>query len=357
MRLFGLGIMLLGFAQLAHAQVLLAPDQATINRLGLVFAPVLPLDSQAGAQVSATIISSPLLADSVHAQFSGTLLQWQVTPGDTVAADTVLGVLQSPEVLAVQQEYLQALASRKQAEAALERDNQLLADGIIAASRAQQTQRDAEGSRSAATSLAARLEQAGLSRSELASLGSNAAMLGQYQLRAPQDGVVGRLLIVPGSAVATGDELVTFNSANLWVEAAVPASLASSLVAGQSLQVVGVNTPAVLRQIDAGFNPRSQTIGIKAEFTGPVSQQPGQIMKLILSPNNAGWLVPAEAVVHNGDQTEVFVRTAAGIEGRVLELAPAGSDYLALSGLNGDEVLVVRGAALIKGISLGLGGE
>ena len=357
MRLLGLGFLLLGFTQFTHAQLLAAPDQATINRLGLVFAPVVPLNAHTGAEVSATVISSPLQADGVHARFSGTLSQWQVTPGDTVKAGTVLGILQSPEVLTIQQEYLQALAAEKQADAALARDRQLLEAGIIAASREQQTRREAEAVRSAAMSLSVHLEQAGLSKAELSTLGSSASMLGQYQLRAPQDGVVGRLMVVPGSAVATGDELVSFNSATLWVEAAIPASLANSLEAGQSLQVEGVSTPLILKQIDRGLSLRSQTIGIKAQFPGPVSQQPGQIVKLILSPNNPGWLVPAEAVVHNGEQTEVFVRTAAGIESRVLELAPAGSDYQALSGLNGGEVLVVRGAALLKGISLGLGGE
>ena len=123
------------------------------------------------------------------------------------------------------------------------------------------------------------------------------------------------------------------------------------------MQVEGISTPVVLRQIDRSMDLRSQTIGIKAEFSAPVTQQPGQIVKLVLSPGNTGWLVPAEAVVHNGNLTEVFVRTSAGIESRVLELVPAGSDYQATSGLNGDEVLVVRGAALLKGISLGLGGE
>jgi len=67
-------------------------------------------------------------------------------------------------------------------------------------------------------------------------------------------------------------------------------------------------------------------------------------------------LVPASAVVHTGDETSVFVRTATGVEIRQLELRPVGSHYRAQHGISVGEELVVSGAALLKGMQLGLGG-
>jgi hypothetical protein len=45
------------------------------------------------------------------------------------------------------------------------------------------------------------------------------------------------------------------------------------------------------------------------------------------------------------------------VESRVLDLQPFGSDYLAIAGIDAGAEVVVRGAALLKGIQLGLGGE
>jgi hypothetical protein len=41
----------------------------------------------------------------------------------------------------------------------------------------------------------------------------------------------------------------------------------------------------------------------------------------------------------------------------VITLQPLGADYLATTGVAAGEQVVVRGASVLKGITLGLGGE
>lgn len=341
----------------AEAQVLSNPDQATLNRLGLVFARVQPVDAASGTTVSARVIGSPLQADAVVARFAGVVEEWRVAPGDEVTAGAVLGVLRSSEVLTLQQSYLEANAALQQASAARTRDRQLFEDGVIAAQRLQQSEREYQAARAAADALAAQLDLAGIDAEARRNFTSQSAQLGLYTLRAPADGVVGRLQASVGQAVDVSQRLVELSAARLWVEADLPATLGANLEAGQTLRTPGVNTTLTLRQIDRQVDPRTQTLGIRAEFDGPVDLRAGEIVPLVLTPQGGGWRIPADAVVHNGELTEVFIRTAAGIESRTLELEPLGADYLAKDGLQGEEQLVVRGAALLKGIALGLGGE
>jgi membrane fusion protein, heavy metal efflux system len=174
---------------------------------------------------------------------------------------------------------------------------------------------------------------------------------------APHAGAVAHLGVMPGTAVAAGERLVAITGNSLWVEAEIPARLAGSLAVGQSLQVDGSNVPLQLRQRDQAIDTDRQTIGILAEFTAPAEVLPGQLVTLRLPAGSSGVLVPADAVVRNGADTLVFVRHTDGVEARSLQLRVHGGDYITDDGVSVGEEVVVRGAALLKGIQLGLGGE
>src|SRR5690606_15381310 len=133
--------------------------------------------------------------------------------------------------------------------------------------------------------------------------------------------------------------------------------LAARVQPGDTLRLADRDATLVVRQKDRSLAAGSQTIGILAEFTSAIELLPGQIVSLQLPPQADGIVVPADAVVHNGNATTVFVRVPDGVESRLLDLQPIGTDYLAIDGLTAGEEVVVRGAALLKGITLGLGGE
>ncbi|HWK53745.1 MAG TPA: efflux RND transporter periplasmic adaptor subunit [Hyphomicrobiales bacterium] len=340
----------------AQAQVLSNPDQATMNRLGLVLATVQPATADSGTVVSAQVLVSPLQPDALVARFAGVLESWQVAPGDAVEAGAVLGTVHSQEVLQLQQAWLQADAALTLAHNAEARDRRLFDDGIIAARRLQETEQEYAAAKASAAALRAQLTLAGLASGS--GFSADSPQLGVYTLRAPMDGTVGRLEVAVGSAISVDQTLLRFGAAQLWLQADLPAPLATGLTIGQRLSVPGVDTPLTLRQIDRQVDRRTQTLGIRAEFDGPVPLHAGEIVSLVLSPTAGGWRIPADAVVHDGAETAVFLRTAAGIERKVLELQPLGADYLAPEGaLAGNEQLVVRGASLLKGMVLGLGGE
>jgi len=135
----------------------------------------------------------------------------------------------------------------------------------------------------------------------------------------------------------------------------VPARIIGSLSVGQTLKLSQGGQALVLRQKDHGVDDRSQTVSLLAEFAQETRHLPGEIVSVDLPSPQDGVLVPGAAVVHQGNETTVFVRTAGGIEPRAVALQPMGADYLALDGLKEGDEVVVRGAAVLKGIQAGFG--
>ena len=344
-------------AAMAQAQELLPLDAATEHRLGLVFMRLVAPDAEGGAGLPARVISSPQQQAAVVATHGGLLERWDVVPGTLVEAGALLGRLRSPAVLTLQQEWLGARAEQVLRSEALQRDRQLFDDGVIARTRLQVAEREAQAAAAALQATTAQLQSAGFDAAALTALASTQADLGYLRILAPHAGTVAHLEALPGTAVATGERLVAITGSSLWVEAEIPARLAGSLAVGQSLQVDGSTVALQLRQRDQAIDTDRQTIGILAEFTAPADLLPGQLVTLRLPAGSGGVLVPADAVVRNGADTLVFVRHADGVEARTLQLRVHGGDYLTDGGVSAGEEVVVRGAALLKGIQLGLGGE
>jgi len=338
------------------AQQAIPLDTAAINRLGLVFTAVARAEAGSGTRLPATVIAAPDAMSALHAVHEGVLESWRVQAGESVAAGAVLAVIQSPAVLELQQQWVAARASADQAAYALTRDQSLFDQGIIARQRLQESERAAQAAGFAQQALAAALAQAGHDAAALAAL-QNGEGIGRYSIRAPFAGVVTALPHRTGDMIQSGEAVVSVSGGGLWVSAELPARLASRVQPGQSLTLADSDASLVVRQIEQAFEESTQTAELLAAFDKPVSLRPGQVVTLVLPPQAEGLLVPAAAVVHNGADTVVYVRTVEGVEARTLVLQPNGADYLATAGLAGGEQVVVRGAALLKGITLGLGGE
>jgi membrane fusion protein, heavy metal efflux system len=332
-------------------------DAATSARLGLVFQGVAAPSDGEGVLFTATVIASPLTMSEVHSLHVGVLEGWQVKPGEQVAMGQALGVIRSDEVSALQQQWVAAAAQAELDNKALVRDKALFADGIIAAQRLQITEQTAKASTFQMQALASQLEQNGYDNAERSALQRGAVKPGLYFIKAPIDGVITHLRHVSGARVGEGESLLTLAGNRLWVSAEIPVRIVSQLAVGQRLELADANTSLEIRQLDQAVDGVTQTLGLLAEFADKVSLLPGQVVTVVLPPQHGGVVVPAEAVVRNGNDRVVFVRSADGIESRVLALQPLGADYLASSGLIAGEQVVVRGAAVLKGITLGLGGE
>mgnify|MGYP006088275443 CR=1 FL=1 len=339
----------------AQQDIPLSNDE--ITRFGIVFTSVQAMDGNTGMRIPATVINSPLSASTLSARFEGVLTGWNVMPGENVEANEILGVINSQEVLGIQQEWIMADGAQLEAEFNLGKDEMLLAEGVISEQRMVQTRRNYQQARINAQAARKKLQMAGFTDSQMKDLLETGEGLGLYYIRTPAAGTISHLAINAGVYASDNTELVSFSSGNLWLRAQLPARLGQQLQTGQQVRLADSTHTLTLRQQDFAADENSQMIDVYAEFNQPVARLPGQVVSLILTPQDGGVLVPGDAVVHSGNLTQVFVRNAAGVEVRTLSLIPVGNAYLAQEGINAGDTVVTQGAAQLKGIQLGLGGE
>lgn len=327
-----------------------------LARLGIAFAPVKPAADGSGARFPATVIASPESVSTLTAPLPGVIEKWLVSPGDTVKADQPLALLRSPEALRLQQEWMTTVATLESARVERVKLEELLTAGIVSAQRVTSARRAEEQAAFAQQAAAAVLRRVGFTPERLGALRSQGEGLGFCHLVAPAAGVVTRRLGVAGDFAEANRELVRLRAdAPPWVSLVVPARHVAGLSSGQKLKLSPGGEELVLRQVDQGVDERSQTVSLFAEFLAATPLLPGQIVSVSLPVPRTGLLVPGAAVVHRGDEASVFVRTSAGIESRVVTLQSLGADYMATAGLRGGEEVVVRGAAVLKGLKAGFG--
>lgn len=345
------------FSMALHGQESIPLGDDEITRFGIQFSPVQLIDGSTGMRVPAIIINSPLAISGLTSRYAGVLEGWNVMPGEDVSRDQLLGVINSQEVLAIQQDWVLADSLMQEAQFNLGKDEMLFEEGVIAEQRLIQTRRDFQQVRINAQAARQKLQMAGFTDAQLSDLKETGEGLGLYFLRSPMDGQISHLASNAGAYINASNELVAFNNGNLWIRARLPARLAGQMEIGQQLQLADSGHSLTLRQMDFAADENSQMLDIYAEFNRTLSRLPGQVVSLMLTPAGGGILVPASAVVHSGDLTQVFVRTAGGIEVRTLSLTPVGNAYLSQGGISAGDQVVTRGAAQLKGIQLGLGGE
>jgi multidrug efflux pump subunit AcrA (membrane-fusion protein) len=353
---FGLLLVLAESPVLAQNPIQLSEED--MARLAIIFAPVTEIDRQSGSRFPATVTVSPEAVSVLLAPFSGTVIRWHESTGSMVGQDSTLATVRSQEILEIQNQWLSTTAQLEQAEFERSRDEDLFEDGIISRQRLQTSERQYQQTRSLLEVTVARLQQAGFSESEINSLSSSNARLGEYVLKASSAAVLSHRAVDVGEYVEAYNELASLQlSVQPWLRIQLPARLAASLKPGNSLSLAGSGEQLTLRQKNLEIDESTQTIELMAEFDSTVNYLPGRILSVIVPPADGGVLVPASAVVHNADETVVFVQSGSGIDARTLSLEAAGNNYVARSGLSVGELIVVQGASVLKGIQLGLGSD
>jgi cobalt-zinc-cadmium efflux system membrane fusion protein len=304
------------------------------------------------AEGEAAIVSS-LVAGRV-ARVEGNL-------GDRVRAGQALVTVQAPEVARLRAEARRADARLELASKALERLEELGAEG--AASRA-----SIEGA--SAERVGARADLEAL-RTQLAGLGLKVDDGGdgasQVVLRSPIDGVVAERRALLGASVSPGDALfrVVAESARAAV-ARVPESKALAVTVGAAVrvrpreaEVAGAEPCAGVVERITGVVDDDRTVRVRVRLDeGCAHKASGRTLTIEVPLTNDGdahepaILVPAGAVVELRGKSVVFVQEgdAPVFAWRAVRAgARVGSSVVIEDGVREGERVVVRGTVLLKG--------
>ncbi len=334
-------------APAAPPLAVLQPDQ--VQALG-VRAEVAQADAVSAQRYPAQVVVPAAQQQVLAAPLPGLVTELRVAAGDAVQAGQVLAVLRSPQALELQRDVGTTDSQAALAASALQRDEALYKEGLIALSRLEATRAQARQTALQRDERRRALAEAGLG----AAGGAGRAPGGTLLLRSPLTGVVLERPVAIGQRVDAATTLLRVaRLAPLWLELQVPARDAAQFQVGDAVTVVG--TPAHGRVIALGHavDAASQTVLVRAHIQGGnAALRVGQAVEALHSRAVAGVLrVPAAALLVEAGRPQVLVEAAPG-QYRAVEVEPLGEHggQVALRGLPAGARVVVHGTAALKAL-------
>ncbi len=281
-------------------------------------------------------IAQPLQQASLSTKLMGTVLDVQVREGESVRRGQALLHIDDRELAAkanqLSASVAEAEAMQRDATTQVQRMRALYADS--AATKAQ-----LDAAELGLVRAAAAVRTVNASAAELEVSRSYATV------NAPFSGVVSRRFADPGTFATPGMPLVTIDDiSSLRIAATVAANAAASLKRGQTIDasIDGRPTKARIEGIVSADAGNLYTVNAVTVNTNGVFRAGGSAILHIPGASRATVLVPARAIVRDGDLTGVVVRTAARDERRWIRLGSAvGAQVEITGGVVAGETIVV----------------
>ncbi len=350
----------------ASHRVTLKPAQ--VQSLGIRTAPVVAAGDAGRVVLQGQVMLPPALLRVMSVPVAALVEQVHASKGDAVKPGQALVSLNAPQIVEWQREYQQAQLQLKLAQQTAQRDDTLLAEGIIAGSRAQASQAQLQIAQATVRERGQLLQMAGVK--------PNGGLSGRLALSAPGRGTVIDMLVQPGQHVDAGAAILKFASEGaLAIDLQAPADVARRLRKGDLVRVSACAMPAKIVSINTELDPGSQTQAVRAQWPQAndcaLPQQRVQV-EVALSPDAsnqaANWLVPATAVLRHDGQDIIFVQRGAAYQAvavRVVSQQAASGNQVAQTQispiapaqLKADEQVVTQGTVALKGVLQGLGAE
>ncbi|MBD3297820.1 MAG: efflux RND transporter periplasmic adaptor subunit [candidate division Zixibacteria bacterium] len=331
----------------------------TLQRAGITVQPVTTAPLAHPFEAPAEVEFDQTATTYMSSTLPITIRQWLVEPGDFVQQGTPLAQVESPEMAALQGEYLEAWSDWHVHKRERARAETLMARGLIDSASYDRAIADAIASEGRAIQKESQLRLAGMADVDLEVLRDHRLVSSTFQLRAPVSGTVLERPADLGSILDPGVRLVTIgNPEEIWVEASVHERDLNRVRPGQQ----------VVFQSDAGStNPVVGTVTWISQFldphtrTGIVRMKPqngthrlrahefGQ-MRLSDDLTRSATIISKDAVQWEGCCNVVFVMdTPDRFYPRKVEVARLDNDhYRVVSGLSPGDKIAVNGSFLLK---------
>src|SRR5512139_2057855 len=172
----------------AATSVMAAGDKAMFSpqqqqTLGISVAPLVKAEGVNGQLVQAQVTVPPAQLRVISASLEGMVEQLTVSEGDHVKAGDIIAQLQSPQLLELQRELLQALSQQRLALSEWKRDEELFNEGVIAQRRYLETQSRYLEQNAALDERRQALRLAGMDKRDISQLEKSRQMTTQLNVR------------------------------------------------------------------------------------------------------------------------------------------------------------------------------
>ena len=296
----------------------------------------------------------------VSAPQPGFVSKVDVALGVRVGKGQVLAQIRSPELVGLQHNVLAAVNALNLATAKLNRDRTLLAEGIIASIRFQETKSEHDRLAMTLRESEQMLATAGFSEGEVRELKKIGRLNSELSVRSPIDGVVLERYVVTGQRVDLLAPLFRVGKLDeLWLEVDMPMERLGEIRLGDTIDIADTGLSARITHIGQNVNPGTQSALVRAVMVGKTDLvKPGQHVNVQIMHASSDQLfrLPAAVTYSQEGKDYVFVRMNAGFEARPVAVASRDDRYVLIhEGLKEGDEVVVQGVAALKATWLGVG--
>lgn len=298
----------------------------------------------------------------VSAAQAGLISKLNVAIGDRVEQGEVLAVINSPELLALQRQYLRTISERQLAHAVYQRDKKLLAEGVISNSRWEQTRNRYTIANSEANESKQLLQIAGMSDAVIKKLAREHRLGSQLDVYSPISGVVLDKMASVGTRISGQTPLYRVaDIRQLWLEINIPQERIGDISVGDQVQIDGSPVVAEISLLGQGVNPQNQTILARAVIKAWQNRvRPGQSVntKIVKTVKEPVFKVPNQAIAQREGRAYIFIRNEQGFRVSLVKvIGKQGAESIISGDLTGDEVIATQGSVALKANWMGLGSE
>lgn len=347
-----------GHEEEGHAEEgLIKLDEAQTQAAGIKIAQVASGTLAKEVSVPGKIVTAADRMAQIVSKVEGVVTEARKNLGDTVKKGEVLALIESRDMAEAVADYLAAKRAEELTRTTYEREKTLWEKKITA----EQDYLNAKNEHQSAKI------QYDLTRQKLRVLGHDAGTLRQYdsveaadklrfhELRSPLDGrVIARELTLGEFVDSTHSAFTVADLSVVWVEIAIAPSDLPFLEEGQQAIVTGNDGKAggKLVFISPAIDPETRSAKAIIELDNADGQwRPGDFANAAIatSTQNAGIILPKEAVQSIEGQNVVFVQSVGGFQKRNIGLGREDSGHVEIvSGLQAGEQVAISGTFTLK---------
>jgi membrane fusion protein, heavy metal efflux system len=300
----------------------------------------------------AHIEADPTRVVHVFAPAGGRIVEMKVRPWDRVEKGQTLAVLESGELARAVADYHKAVADSQVKQKALVRAQDLLDHGSISGKDYEQAQGDAQQSRAEVEAVREQVQVFGMDPDHAST---------ELLVRAPRAGIILDIGAAPGEfsqALTAPAPLATVaDLTSVWALGDIYEQDLSATKLGEEAQVTLNAYPnqhwtGRVSVVSGAVDAATRTLHVRVVLPNAGAQiKPGMFGAIrILRSSSQGILVPAAAVIREGNDAYVFVGKGNGrFERRTVKIGRTldGSIEI-LSGVNEGETIVSEGSLLLR---------
>jgi len=340
-------------AQATNRSVKFAVPNSQIEVLGIKSVTLQSQTDLIKARFPAEVVAPTTARQVVSSPVAGLVAQLLVQQNQAVQPGTPLVRIASSELGQLQLQLLQATARAKLARQSARREQALFDEGIIPQRRVQEAQSALMEGEALLNQAKAALRLSGMSDVTIQRIAVSGKPQDSITLTATQAGIVTEIAVKSGQRVGAATALLQVaQTDSLRLDIQIPVSENMNWPAGTKIKVLGRNVAARILSVSPIVSSSSQTLNMRAEVEGNTGQiRSGEFVtvELPLAATPGSWDVPLSAVVHDGNQAYVFVRTSQGFEARLVKVVVSAGQLVRVQGsLKVGEQIAVGGVVVLK---------